>query len=118
MLDVMVKVITSSEARYTNRRDIRGSTVNPLIRFQSVKVSSANSSNFTNVDHATLKRDCCCNIWIFRARGLKWLEREFTDRKVRGSNPIFASRLPLSRLGQPGSIPALVPPSGGTAARN
>ncbi|KER33680.1 hypothetical protein T265_00561 [Opisthorchis viverrini] len=40
-------------------------------------------------------------------RWLKWLEREFTDRKVRGSNPTPASRLPLSRLGQPGSIPAL-----------
>ncbi|KAG5443088.1 hypothetical protein CSKR_113848 [Clonorchis sinensis] len=44
------------------------------------------------------------------------LERECTDRKVRGSNP--ASRLPLSRLGQPGSIPALVLPSGGMAARH
>ncbi|KAG5454279.1 hypothetical protein CSKR_106542, partial [Clonorchis sinensis] len=52
------------------------------------------------------------------ARWLKWLEREFTDRKVRGSNPTSASRLPLSRLGQPGSIPALVVPSGGTAARH
>ncbi|KAG5441675.1 hypothetical protein CSKR_103189 [Clonorchis sinensis] len=29
------------------------------------------------------------------------LERERTDRKVRGSNPASASRLPLSRLGQP-----------------
>ncbi|KAG5454320.1 hypothetical protein CSKR_109228 [Clonorchis sinensis] len=38
----------------------------------------------------------------------KWLEREFTDLKVCGSNPTrSASRLPLSRLGQPGSIPAL-----------
>ncbi|KAG5452702.1 hypothetical protein CSKR_102129 [Clonorchis sinensis] len=44
------------------------------------------------------------------ARWLKWLEREFTDRKVRGSNPTSASRLPLSRLGRPGSIPALVLP--------
>ncbi|KAG5440993.1 hypothetical protein CSKR_109688 [Clonorchis sinensis] len=48
----------------------------------------------------------------------KWLEREFTDRKVRGSNPTSASQLPLSRLGQPGSIPALVLPSGGMAARH
>ncbi|KAG5452035.1 hypothetical protein CSKR_110643 [Clonorchis sinensis] len=46
------------------------------------------------------------------------LERERTDRKVRGSNPTSASRLPLSRLGQPGSIPALVLPSGGMAARH
>ncbi|KAG5451195.1 Phosducin-like protein [Clonorchis sinensis] len=46
------------------------------------------------------------------------LERERTDRKVRGSNTTSASRLPLSRLGQPGSIPALVLPSGGMAARH
>ncbi|KAG5445016.1 hypothetical protein CSKR_105028 [Clonorchis sinensis] len=52
------------------------------------------------------------------ARWLKWLEREFTDRKVRGSIPTSVSRLPLSRLGQPGSIPALVLPSGGMAARH
>ncbi|KER22348.1 LOW QUALITY PROTEIN: hypothetical protein T265_14881, partial [Opisthorchis viverrini] len=43
-------------------------------------------------------------------------QREFTDRKVRGSNPISASRLLLSRLGQPGNILALVPSSGGMAA--
>ncbi|KER28940.1 hypothetical protein T265_04322 [Opisthorchis viverrini] len=48
----------------------------------------------------------------------RWLEREFTDRKVRGSNPTSASRLPLSRFGQPGSIPALVLPLGGMAARH
>ncbi|GAA55658.1 hypothetical protein CLF_108583 [Clonorchis sinensis] len=54
----------------------------------------------------------------FRARRPKWLERELTDRKVRGSNPTSASRLPLSRLGQPGSIPALVQPSGGMAVRH
>ncbi|KAG5445464.1 hypothetical protein CSKR_103724 [Clonorchis sinensis] len=46
------------------------------------------------------------------------LERERTDRKVRGSNPASASRLPLSRLGQPGSIPTLVLPSGGMTARH
>ncbi|KAG5444744.1 hypothetical protein CSKR_113850 [Clonorchis sinensis] len=50
------------------------------------------------------------------ARRPKWLERELTDRKVRGSNPTSASRLPLSWLGQPGSIPALVQPSGGMAS--
>ncbi|KER23319.1 hypothetical protein T265_08765 [Opisthorchis viverrini] len=37
---------------------------------------------------------------------------------VRGSSPTSATRLPLSRLGQPGSIPALVLPSGGMAARH
>ncbi|KAG5453185.1 hypothetical protein CSKR_112746, partial [Clonorchis sinensis] len=52
------------------------------------------------------------------ARWPKWSEREFTDRKVRGSNPTSASRLPLSRLGQPDSIPALVQPSGGMAVRH
>ncbi|KER31771.1 hypothetical protein T265_02006 [Opisthorchis viverrini] len=55
---------------------------------------------------------------IPQKRGFKWLEREFTDRKVRGSNPAYASRLSLSRLWQPGSIQALVLPSGGTAARH
>ncbi|KER24474.1 hypothetical protein T265_07843 [Opisthorchis viverrini] len=45
-------------------------------------------------------------------------EREFTDQKVRGLNPISASRLPLSRLGQPGSISALVRPLCGMAARH
>ncbi|KER30130.1 hypothetical protein T265_03391 [Opisthorchis viverrini] len=42
------------------------------------------------------------------ARWPKWLEREFTDRKVRVSNLTSATQLPLSRLGQPGSIPALL----------
>ncbi|KAG5447554.1 hypothetical protein CSKR_101327 [Clonorchis sinensis] len=46
----------------------------------------------------------------------QWLRRELTDRKVRGTNPTSASRLPLSMLRQPG-IPALVLPSGGTTAR-
>ncbi|KER28116.1 LOW QUALITY PROTEIN: hypothetical protein T265_13641 [Opisthorchis viverrini] len=53
-----------------------------------------------------------------RVRWAKWLEREFTDRKVRGSNPTSATRLPLSKLGQLGSITALVLPSGGMAARH
>ncbi|KER28786.1 hypothetical protein T265_04476 [Opisthorchis viverrini] len=44
------------------------------------------------------------------------LEREFTDQKVRGSNP--TSGLLLSRLRQPGSIPSLVFPSGGTTVRH
>ncbi|KAG5454278.1 hypothetical protein CSKR_106541, partial [Clonorchis sinensis] len=46
---------------------------------------------------------------------LSLMMREFTDPKVRGSNPTSASRLPLSRSGQPGSIPVLMLPSGGTA---
>ncbi|KAG5441227.1 hypothetical protein CSKR_102438 [Clonorchis sinensis] len=41
------------------------------------------------------------------------------DLLVCGSNPIrSASRLPLSRLGQPDSIPVLVLPSGGVTARH
>ncbi|KAG5447711.1 hypothetical protein CSKR_111348 [Clonorchis sinensis] len=51
------------------------------------------------------------------ARWPQWLEREFTNRKVRGSNPTSASRLPLSRLGQPGSIPVLVQGRHGTGTR-
>ncbi|KER26335.1 hypothetical protein T265_06385 [Opisthorchis viverrini] len=39
------------------------------------------------------------------------------EHPVRGSNPTSTSRLPLSRLGQPGSILALVKPSGGVAVR-
>ncbi|KAG5442908.1 Choline dehydrogenase, mitochondrial [Clonorchis sinensis] len=38
----------------------------------------------------------------------QWLKHEFTDRKVRGSNPTSVSRLPLFRLGQPGSVSSLV----------
>ncbi|KER33594.1 hypothetical protein T265_00491 [Opisthorchis viverrini] len=49
-------------------------------------------------------------------RWLGWLEREATDRKVRGSNLTSASRLSLSRLRQPGSILAIVLPSGGVTA--
>ncbi|KAG5443701.1 hypothetical protein CSKR_104616 [Clonorchis sinensis] len=68
-----------------------------------------------------------CNftfVYSTYVRGLKgarrpnWLEREPTDRNVRGSNPTSASRLPLSRLGQPGSIPALVQTSDGMAVRH
>ncbi|KER29993.1 hypothetical protein T265_03475 [Opisthorchis viverrini] len=54
----------------------------------------------------------------FEPRTFRRLEREFADRKVRGSNEPSATRLPLSRLGQPDSIPALVLPSGGMAARH
>ncbi|KAG5446648.1 hypothetical protein CSKR_108305 [Clonorchis sinensis] len=48
----------------------------------------------------------------------QWLECEFTDLKVRGSSPTSTSRLPLSRLGRPGIIPALVLPLGCMAARH
>ncbi|KER19933.1 hypothetical protein T265_11401 [Opisthorchis viverrini] len=42
-----------------------------------------------------------------RGEVAQWLEREFIDRKVCGSNPTTAASLPPSRLGQPGSIAAL-----------
>ncbi|KAG5441665.1 hypothetical protein CSKR_103198 [Clonorchis sinensis] len=48
----------------------------------------------------------------------QWLKHEFADRKVRGSNPIRASRLLLFGLGKPDSILALVLPSGGMTARH
>ncbi|KER20575.1 hypothetical protein T265_10898 [Opisthorchis viverrini] len=38
---------------------------------------------------------------VRRSKIARWLEFESIDRKVRGSNPISVSRLPLSRLGQP-----------------
>ncbi|KAG5453997.1 hypothetical protein CSKR_102091 [Clonorchis sinensis] len=47
-----------------------------------------------------------------------WLRREFTDRKVRGSNPTPASRLPSFRLAQLGTFPAVVLLLGGMAARH
>ncbi|KER28068.1 hypothetical protein T265_05044 [Opisthorchis viverrini] len=50
------------------------------------------------------------------ARWPKWLEREFADRKARGSNPTSATRLPLSKPGRPGSILAPVLPPGVMAA--
>ncbi|KER23690.1 hypothetical protein T265_08496 [Opisthorchis viverrini] len=52
-----------------------------------------------------------------RARWPKWLKREFTDYRVRGSNLTSAFRLPLTMFGRPGSIPALVQPSGGMACK-
>ncbi|KAG5449153.1 hypothetical protein CSKR_104745 [Clonorchis sinensis] len=48
----------------------------------------------------------------------QWLEREITDGKVRDSNPTAASRPPLSRFRQTGSIPAPVLPSDSIAAGN
>ncbi|KAG5444920.1 hypothetical protein CSKR_103568 [Clonorchis sinensis] len=53
-----------------------------------------------------------------RGEMARWLERKFTDRKVRGLNPTSVSRSPLSRLGQPDSIPVLVLFSGDISARH
>ncbi|KAG5452507.1 hypothetical protein CSKR_103309 [Clonorchis sinensis] len=55
---------------------------------------------------------------LISTRCPKQLEHKSTDPEVRGSNSTSACRLPLSRLEQPGSIPALVQPSGGMAARH
>ncbi|KER22970.1 hypothetical protein T265_09054 [Opisthorchis viverrini] len=55
---------------------------------------------------------------ILRENSLRGLERQFTDRNVRGSNLTSAPRLPLPRLGKPGSIPALTLPSGSMAVRH
>ncbi|KER22206.1 LOW QUALITY PROTEIN: hypothetical protein T265_14909 [Opisthorchis viverrini] len=62
------------------------------------------------------KRMRVANVLITGSRWLIWLEHEFTDRKVRGSNPTCMSRLPLFRLGQSDSIPAPMLPSGGMTA--
>ncbi|KER32952.1 LOW QUALITY PROTEIN: hypothetical protein T265_12705, partial [Opisthorchis viverrini] len=61
---------------------------------------------------------CCTAVRSAHSELAQCLEGEFTDRKVRGSNPISAPRVPLSRLGQPGSIPALELPSGGMVPRH
>ncbi|KAG5442843.1 hypothetical protein CSKR_112829 [Clonorchis sinensis] len=61
------------------------------------------SEQQTEIPHKILRRDGS--------------EREFTDRKVRVSNPTSDSRLPLSRFRQPGSILAFVLPWSGMAAR-
>ncbi|KAG5446187.1 hypothetical protein CSKR_106078 [Clonorchis sinensis] len=58
----------------------------------------------------------CAGCFQLGARWYKWLESEFVDRNFRGSNPTYASRLSLTRLGQPGSIPALELPSDGMVA--
>ncbi|KER23234.1 hypothetical protein T265_14681, partial [Opisthorchis viverrini] len=64
------------------------------------------------------KNPTIVNYPFSRARWSNWLERESTDQKVRGLKPTSTFRLPLSRLGQPGSILALVSPSGGMAVRH
>ncbi|KER24316.1 hypothetical protein T265_08001 [Opisthorchis viverrini] len=53
----------------------------------------------------------CHSYAVYDFEVAQWLERGFTDRNVCGSNLTSASQLPLSTLGQPGSIPALVLPS-------
>ncbi|KAG5452982.1 hypothetical protein CSKR_110347 [Clonorchis sinensis] len=66
----------------------------------------------------TLQKSTTNFVLPIRGEMVQWLEREFSDWEVRCSNPTSASRLSLSRFGQPGSIPTLVLPSGGMAARH
>ncbi|KAG5454228.1 hypothetical protein CSKR_111777 [Clonorchis sinensis] len=94
---------------------------------ESVMTSAAEFAG--NGFHASLPSHCLVTTglfppfaWLYEKdsseKRLKWLERESTDRKVRGSNPASASRIPLSRFGQPGSILTLVLLSGGMAVRH
>ncbi|KAG5444808.1 hypothetical protein CSKR_105195 [Clonorchis sinensis] len=53
-----------------------------------------------------------------RTTARQCLEREYTDWKICGSDPTSVSRLLPSRLGQLGSIPVLVLPSSGMAAKH
>ncbi|KER27792.1 hypothetical protein T265_05220 [Opisthorchis viverrini] len=78
-------------------------------------------TNFRPLSYLVGGLSCSMSLSRFKATGarsLKWLEHKFADQKVRGSNPTSASRLPLSRPGRPGSIPALVLPSGSMAVRH
>ncbi|KER22963.1 LOW QUALITY PROTEIN: hypothetical protein T265_14739 [Opisthorchis viverrini] len=65
-------------------------------------------SCFTLQFHQTVVTASLC--WL-GARLLKWLERKFTD-------PTSASRISMSRLGQPGTIPVLVLPLDDMAVRH
>ncbi|KER24022.1 hypothetical protein T265_14513, partial [Opisthorchis viverrini] len=80
----------------------------------------------TNMDCSTNDQSGC-GVFSFILNRLRSPTRRFlswytsdgsSGRKVRVSNPTSVSRLPLSRLGQPGSIPALMQPSGGTTVRH
>ncbi|KAG5447757.1 hypothetical protein CSKR_106793 [Clonorchis sinensis] len=65
-----------------------------------------------------MKKNICNSYTVRGICLLECIELKLTDWKVRGSNSTSASRLLLSRLWQPGSIPALVPRSIGMAARH
>ncbi|KER28146.1 hypothetical protein T265_04977 [Opisthorchis viverrini] len=92
------------QLNWWTRRDTSSTT--GLLSAELVETTAAMENALTNQEH---------RVKMIQTRWSKWLERKLTDRKVRGSNPISASRLPLSRPGQPRSIPALMFPSGGMA---
>ncbi|KAG5445102.1 hypothetical protein CSKR_104004 [Clonorchis sinensis] len=87
-------------------------------RDSEVGFEPRNFRNDVYIEVTGLERERCIASGSPGGEAALWLQREFTDRKVRGSNPTSASRLPLSRLEQPGSIPAFVLPSGSMAARH
>ncbi|KER32613.1 hypothetical protein T265_01302 [Opisthorchis viverrini] len=99
---------TSPADRFHSRQSVRDSSVRTIFGFGNL------------VDAATFQNSCYTDKYLFDTRlwgeMAHWLEREFPDQKVCDSNPTSASRLPLSRLGQPDSISALVLLSGGMAA--
>ncbi|KAG5451760.1 hypothetical protein CSKR_109191 [Clonorchis sinensis] len=105
------RVRTLKAARYTGCRGLKIDLEIPkdvgVITNESTRTSYINRST----EGGAIDFDSCDGT----CQMAQWLEREFTDRKIRGSNPASASRFPLFRLGQPGSIPALVPPGGMTA---
>ncbi|KER21225.1 hypothetical protein T265_10387 [Opisthorchis viverrini] len=97
---------------YINRFSDRTAIV--LVDSETSTVADEELASIDDEDQKLLTIANRLNSYI-GARWLKWLERELTYRNLRVSNPTSASRLPLSRLGQPNSIPALVLPSGGMA---
>ncbi|KAG5447131.1 hypothetical protein CSKR_110892 [Clonorchis sinensis] len=78
----------------------------------------ATSGNSERTEVSQKQSSIIINSFQWKLMRWLWLEREFTNGKVRGSNPTSAYRLPLSWLGQLGSIRALVLPSGGMAVRH
>ncbi|KAG5454407.1 hypothetical protein CSKR_107206 [Clonorchis sinensis] len=70
--------------------------------------------NRSSADSLKMRVDAL-TFWLRSQLAFVWLERKFAYWKVLVSNPTSASRLFLSRLGQSGSIPALVLRPGGMA---
>ncbi|KER24221.1 hypothetical protein T265_08067 [Opisthorchis viverrini] len=95
--------VSSEPPRSPNRFEaVTGQQMFPSDAASSVESSTPSGKNYRPINYPQWAR---------------WLSG-YCDRKVRGSNPTSASRLPLSRLGPPGSILALVLPSGGMAVRH
>ncbi|KER28298.1 hypothetical protein T265_04830 [Opisthorchis viverrini] len=85
-------------------------------KYHEFAEDAGDSAYFTSYGHFAIHGEMISKRGRGGARWPKWLEREITHRKVRGSNPTSTSRLLLSRLRRPGSIPALVLPPGGMTA--